>query len=240
VFGIISRLKTYAVRRAIRSVFRVHVRETLCRQEFFYNAFKVLSFNGIDGDYLEFGCHEAMTFSLVYHEAVRHGHKAKLWAFDSFCGLPAPEDDRDSHPVWVENTLVTSLEQFHEACASRGIPRDAYEVVPGFYDKTLPAISDTDEPRNMALVYVDCDMYSSTRDVMRFLMRRLKHGMIIAFDDYFCWSATHASGERLALPEASSENSEWEFVPYMRFGWHGLSFVVENRRTARQVVGSSQ
>ena len=30
--------------------------ERLGRLQFFYNAFKALSFNGIDGDYAEFGC----------------------------------------------------------------------------------------------------------------------------------------------------------------------------------------
>src|SRR5437660_906115 len=62
----------------------VPLRERLCRQEFLFNAFKALSFNGIDGDYAEFGSSGGMTFGLAYLEARRHGHPAKLWAFDSF------------------------------------------------------------------------------------------------------------------------------------------------------------
>jgi hypothetical protein len=174
-----------------------------------------------------------MTFAMAYHEAARHKHKARLWAFDSFSGLPAPKDDRDSHPKWIEKGMATSLDRFHERCALQGLPRDAYEVVPGFYEETLPAMSDTDAPHNIALAYVDCDLYSSTVDVLRFLMPRLKHGMIIAFDDYFGWSATQVSGNRGAMLEVFSENSEWELLPYMHYGWHGLSFVVESKRIVR-------
>lgn len=211
-------------------VYSFSVRERLCRQEFFYNAFKALSFNGINGDYVEFGCCGGMTFALAYHEAVRHAHKAKLWAFDSFQGLPAPKEAKDSHPKWVEKNMLTTLDHFHKLCASQRVPRDVYHVVPGFYDITLPAMSATDAPKNIALAYIDCDLYSSTKDVLQFIMPRLKHGMIIAFDDYFCWSATRISGERMAMLELFSENSEWELVPYMQFGWHGLSFVVEDKR----------
>jgi hypothetical protein len=230
--GIVVKLMSYVIQRPFSFLFRIWVRERLCRHEFFYNAFRALSFNGIDGDYAEFGCHRATTFAMAYHEAVRHKHKAKLWAFDSFSGLPAPKDDRDSHPKWVEKRMATSLDRFHERCALQRVPRDAYEVVPGFYDETLPAMSDTDAPDNIALAYVDCDLYSSTVDVLRFLMPRLKHGMIIAFDDYFCWSASQVSGNRRAMLEMFSENSVWELLPYMQYGWHGLSFVVESKTIA--------
>lgn len=125
-----------------------------------------------------------------------------------------------------------SLDQFHDICAASGIPRSEYHVVPGFYDETLPAMSPTDEPKNIALAYIDCDLYSSTKTVLEFLMPRLKHGMIIAFDDYFCWSKSEISGERRAMLEFFTNNATWALVPYMQFGWGGNSFVVEDRRIA--------
>jgi hypothetical protein len=64
----------------------------------------------------------------------------------------------------------------------------------------------------------------------KFLLPRLKHGMIIAFDDYFCWSATQLSGERRAQLEFFSRDPRWELVPFIQFGWHGQSFVVEDRK----------
>jgi hypothetical protein len=203
-------------------------REVACRREFFHNSFKALRFNGIDGDYAEFGSSTATTFGLAYHEVWRCGHPARLWAFDSFKGLPPPSPD-DAHPEWREGVMEITLEDFHAACARHGIPRDRYTAVPGYYHESLAAMAPEDEPRNIALAYVDCDLYSSTKAVLEFLRPRLKHGMIVAFDDYFCWSATQMAGERRAMLELVAADRTWEWVPYVQYGWHGQSFVIESR-----------
>ncbi|MGH2360838.1 MAG: TylF/MycF/NovP-related O-methyltransferase [bacterium] len=235
MFGFLRRIVRWIRKQVTQNyVFRGGVRERLCRQEFFYNAFRALSFNGIDGDYAEFGSYGGMTFALAYHESRRHGHRARCWAFDSFQGLPAPKEAKDEHPVWVEGQMATSVDQFHAICTSNKIPRDAYSVVPGFYDQTLAKMSPKDAPDNIALAYIDCDLYSSTKIVLEFLMPRMKHGMIIAFDDYFCWSRSQTSGERKAMLEFFSKNDRWQLVPYMQFGWHGNSFVVEDERVVNQ------
>lgn len=80
-----------------------------------------------------------------------------------------------------------------------------------------------------ALAYVDCDLYSSTAEVLRFLGTRLKHGMIVAFDDYYCWSGTAVSGERNACNEFFAGHPEFRLLPYLPFGWHGMSFVIEDK-----------
>ena len=210
-------------------IFDVQVQEQIWRQLFFYNAFRALAFNGIDGDYAEFGCWGGMTFSLAYGESRKQKHKAHLWAFDSFQGLPQARDERDAHPYWVEGTLSTSVAEFHGLCATKGIPSSAYSVVPGFYQDTLGSAAADAEPRNIALAYVDCDLYSSTRSVLAYLMPRLKHGMIIAFDDYFCWTATQISGERRAMLDVFADHARWQLLPFVQFGWHGQSFVVEDK-----------
>lgn len=232
----LNRFVNTASRRVVEPwLFDPSRREIAYRREFFYNAFKALRFNGIDGDYVEFGSCGATTFALAHHEIWQRGHPARLWAFDSFQGLPEPGAD-DEHPMWREQTMATSLEEFHALCAQRGIPREAYTVVPGFYDETLTAMSPEDEPRNIALAYIDCDLYSSTRTVLDFLRPRLKHGMIVAFDDYFCWSASQPAGERKAHRELAAEDARWEWVPYVQYGWHGQSFVIETRQPARRDV----
>jgi len=137
--------------------------------------------------------------------------------------------EADGHPEWQAGRLATTLEEFHATCAENGIPRDSYNVVPGFYEDTLATMSVTEEPTNIALAYVDCDLYSSAKAVLRFLEPRMKHGMIVAFDDYFCWSPSQISGERKALLEVASEQKQWEWTPYMQFGWHGTSFVIEDK-----------
>lgn len=216
-------------RVAVPWLFDLYRRERLARRELFYNAFKALRFNGIDGDYAEFGSWGGQTFALAYAESRRHGHAARLWAFDSFEGLPEPREGRDEHPEWRRGKMATKLDEFHAICAANGIPRDVYEVVPGFYEDTLPTRAPSEAPANIALAYVDCDLYTSTKIVLEFLAPRLKHGMIVAFDDYFCWSPAHASGERTAWREHVAANDAWRWVPYVQYGWAGQSYVLEAR-----------
>lgn len=216
-------------RVVVPRLFDLYRRERLERQKFFFGAFKALRFNGIDGDYAEFGSFGGRTFALAYGESRRHGHPAKLWAFDSFQGLPQEQASEDEHPEWRRGKMATNLEEFHAICAANGIPRGEYTAVPGFYDETLARMSPSDEPRDVALAYVDCDLYSSAAAVLEFLRPRLKHGMIVAFDDYFCWSASQVSGERRAMLELAARETRWEWLPYIQFGWHGQSFVVESR-----------
>ncbi len=239
MFGWVKNIKRKAKHYILKRLsdmcyFSIAVRNMACRQEFFYNAFKVLSFNGIEGDYVEFGCRGGMTFALAYYEAKRHAYKTKLWAFDSFQGLPAPEGAKDEHPVWKKGDMMTTLHEFHAICNSNKIPRNAYTAVPGFYKQTLIATNTINLPDNISLAYIDCDLYSSTKTVLEFLMPHLKHGMIIAFDDYFCWSRSQIAGERMAALELFSKHPRWELVPYMQFGWHGNSFVVEDKTIINQ------
>jgi hypothetical protein len=211
--------------------FRHSVAEAWPREEFFRRAFVALVENGIGGDYLEFGCHGGLTFGLAYRYARRAGHGARFWAFDSFEGLPASSDPRDAHPLWQPGKFRTSLREFEEICAMRGIPRDRYETIAGFYSETLsPNAANYDRlPTDVALAYVDCDLYTSSKSVLDFLAPRLKHGMILAFDDYFAHSSSAVSGERLAFLELQEAATSFGFLPYIQYGTMATSFIVEKR-----------
>lgn len=203
-------------------------RENLGRAQFFDLAFKALSYNGIEGDYLEFGSHGARTITLAHRAAVRHGHGAHLWAFDSFEGLPDPVGTIDLHPEWPGGAMSTSETTFHSLCRQRGLARDRYTTVPGFYEDSLRS-TDRPLPAKVALAYVDCDLYSSTVEVLRFLEPRLGNGAIVAFDDYFCWTSAGPSGEQRAAAEAFGPERGWRLEPYLPYGWHGHSFAVFER-----------
>jgi O-methyltransferase len=103
--------------------------------------------------------------------------------------------------------------------------------VPGYYEDTIGQEdkSDFPLPNDVAFAYIDCDLHSSSKTVLGFLSSRMKHGMILAFDDYFCYSPRMLSGERLAFLEFLLADSRFHFSPFVQFGWHGMSFVVEDR-----------
>jgi hypothetical protein len=201
--------------------------EILARKTFLRRSFHALAFNGIDGDYAEFGCNTGSTFRMAHGAARLAGHQRHLWAFDSFAGLPSAADARDDHPAWVAGAMATSEADFHRLCTAAGIAPEEYTTVAGFYDVTLRDDAPGHRPDRIALAYVDCDLYSSTIDVLRFLVPRLRHGMILAFDDYYCYAADAAPGERTAAAEVFAALPQWRLVPYQQFGWHGMSFVLE-------------
>lgn len=195
---------------------------------FFLDAFAALHVNGITGDYAEFGCHTGGSFQASYHAMRALGVHRKMWAFDSWSSLP-DDHPRDAHPGWELGVGgAGGVDNFHAACRRNGVPREAYETVEGYYRDSLPPRGDDGDPADIALAYIDCDLYSSTVDVLDFLAPRMKHGMIVAFDDYFCWTPKDASGERVAMHEFLTAHPEWNFVHYKEIHWSGRSFVVES------------
>jgi O-methyltransferase len=210
--------------------------ENASRQEFFRRAFLALAFNEIAGDYAEFGCWSGNTFSMAFHESRRAGLSCKLWAFDSFHGLPSSSIPEDQHPKWTGGALRMSLEEFHTTAKLHGIPTSVYEVIPGYYDTTLaPGAPNKNMPSKISLAYIDCDLYSSTMSVLRFLLPYLKNGMILAFDDYFCYAKDGIPGEKRACNETFDANPKWRLVPYIQYGWSGLSFLVESKQLGTSV-----
>ncbi len=203
--------------------------ERFQRREFFRRAFVALSFNGIDGDYAEFGVGPT-SFPLAFSESRRANYRCHLWAFDSFQGLPRPQGLEDEHPKWREGWLRTPLDQFKDICLRNGIPERDYDIVPGFFQDTISIEKPSSVlPTNISLAYIDCDLYSSTKAVLKFLSSRLKQGMIIAFDDYYCWTKLTISGERRASTEFFDGNEKFALIPYCQYGWGSMSFVVEDK-----------
>ena len=201
-------------------------------KDFMRRAFQALVYNGTTGDYAEFGSFGARTFTLAHGAAKLLGHEAHLWAFDSFEGLPASDDRRDSHVGWSRGAMAMTEQVFIDQCRSRGIADRDFTTVKGFYSDTLRQGAPGPRPDRVCFAYVDCDLYSSAVDVLRFLAPRLCNGAVVAFDDYYCYSDSHPSGERLAACEILGSHEDWRLVPFIQWGWAGMSFIVESRHTA--------
>jgi O-methyltransferase len=154
-------------------------------------------------------------------------------------GFPELTDERDRR--WTVGGLgggvAQGVAEFHETAASNGVPRDAYTVTEGFFEDTLPPLGTDGAPNDIALAYVDCNMYASTKTVFDFLKPRLKHGMIVGFDDYYCYSSTSIAGERIALHVFLAENPEWNFCRFKDIHWCGLGFVVERAADLPMLAG---
>jgi tetratricopeptide (TPR) repeat protein len=115
---------------------------------------------------------------LILEFGVRHGTSIRqlalltskpIYGFDSFEGLP--ED-------WHQESK--------EVYSTRGkIPKVPAHVtlIPGWFEETLPLFLEK-HGEEIALINIDCDIYSSTKTVLDFLSPRIKKGTIIIFDEY--------------------------------------------------------
>jgi O-methyltransferase len=197
---------------------------------FFWDAFTALMVNQISGDYVEFGSWGCNTLQHAFHASQQFGGSRHLWAFDSFQGLPPMTDPRDQHAgLSAGGPGQGGVGAFYAKCDGFGVPRGMYTAVEGFFEDTLPSLGATGEPRDVALAYVDCNLYSSTVSVLEYLGPRLKPGMIIGFDDYYLWNnKSGASGEREALNEFIDAHPQWQFHRFKDIHWCGVAFVVEH------------
>jgi O-methyltransferase len=197
------------------------------RYDFMAKAFNAIAVNGIDGDYLEFGVAHGKTMWAAWRASRAVGLTPHLCAFDSFEGLPEPMADVDTaHPSWQKGRYAVTQDRFRANLRSMGVADDDLSVVPGFFSESLATDRRRELPTRVAMAYIDCDMYASTVDVLDYLKDILATGSIVAFDDWFCWSAAGISGEQLALEELTKSVTSLQFHPYIPIGWHGMSFFV--------------
>lgn len=168
----------------------------------------------IDGYYFEFGCHEANTMRLAY-ECFRHLFDWTYVAFDSFEGLPQIQEI-DKQPIWEKGKLKTSQERFISTMRQSGMSRERLITVKGFYDQSLtPELKTQLLPRKAAVIYVDCDLYTSTVPVLNFIRDFLQRGTILVFDDWNCFHGDPNRGERRAFAEFRNREQDLVFEEFV-------------------------
>lgn len=127
-----------------------------------------LSEASVPGHYLEFGVYTGGTIRYIAglkRDQTIHG-------FDSFEGLPE---------AWAGFRLGRAA--FFKAGK---LPRVPANVVlhKGWFSDTLPEWCEQ-ATGPVAFVHIDCDLYSSTVDVLNGIADRLQPGTVIVFDEYF-------------------------------------------------------
>jgi predicted O-methyltransferase YrrM len=132
-----------------------------------------LSQTQVPGHYLEFGVYTGGTTRFLARQ-IRKGRKGdgRIHGFDSFEGLPQ---------AWSGFNLGPA------AFSTGGkLPRVPANVVlhKGWFSETIPKwCGEVAGP--VAFIHVDCDLYSSTVDVLEALRERMQPGTVIVFDEYF-------------------------------------------------------
>lgn len=162
------------------------------------------------GDYLEFGVFYGSSLACMHEARGRLGlSSVRLFGFDSFEGFP---DSADQEPgsTWFPGQCRSSLDLARAYLRGQGVPDEAATLVKGWYSETLtPATRERLGINRASVLMIDCDLYSASRDALRFSAPLIGRAAVIYFDD---WNAAGigdlGEGERRAFEEFLAENPD--------------------------------
>ena len=194
-------------------------------------AFEFVKINGLDGDYFEFGLWRGKTFCCARNMARRYRVEGITFrGFDSFEGLPTTTETRYS--IWSKGQFACTRDELERILQRKGFTKRQYQLVDGFYEKSLtPQLTSSllSIGVKAAIVYIDCDLYESTRLVLDFINPFLQDGTVICFDDFFAFRGRPDMGEQRALREFLVANPQVILNPYLVYGSLGMSFICSLR-----------
>lgn len=163
----------------------------------------------------EFGVYDGASL-----KAIRGVRKPEVVGFDSWQGLPEAWD------------LGEMTRPAGDLCCTK--PTDmpnGVTLVEGWYKDTIPAWLEEHDGEPIRLLHIDCDLYSSTKEVLEGVGHLLKAGSIIVFDELVDFSGARYSnwrhGEWKALLEFIEANESITLVPIGRTEHQQAAFIVK-------------
>lgn len=121
-----------------------------------------ISFKGL---VCEFGVWEGKSINHIARKKSQQIH-----AFDSFEGLP--------------ETWLSTHKKGHFALTNMPVFEKNIVTHKGWFDDTLPEFVKNYNEK-ISFLHVDCDLYSSTKTIFKWLDNQITEGTIILFDEYF-------------------------------------------------------
>lgn len=188
------------------------------------------------GDYLEFGvCHGA-SVACMYRVTERRGLTSmRLFGFDSFEGLPAEAAAPEEGP-WQPGQYRSPIDFTRRFLDAGGIDWQRTELIKGWFSDTL-----TDETRerygisHASVIMVDCDIYSSASEALRFCAPLIHERAAILFDDWHAAGlAERGQGEKRAFHEFLGAHPEFEAIPEPAYGRNSEAFILHRRQDQRR------
>lgn len=206
------------------------------RADLFYRIFPFIIKNKIIGSYYEFGTFQGFSLinfykTLMYFEK-NEGLKIvnKIYAFDSFQGLPEEYNDKRlvNYDVFNKGDYSCSKQQLISNLNKKSCNISRFEFVEGFFADSLSKINFKTMSK-ASIVHIDVDLYSSCADILMNLSNFIQDGTIIIFDDYFCYKGNPRYGVQAAFKEwLEIHSTEWSSQCYFTYGWSGACFILSD------------
>jgi hypothetical protein len=228
----VKRLTTREIRNRIRLVDGERLEEK------FVEVLTQLRSKGVEiGDYLEFGVYDGTSLACMFRalQACGNGH-SRLFGFDSFEGLP-PIASSDSRGHWRPGEYKSSLEFARRVLDYEGVDLSRVTLVAGYFDVTLTDERRTDLGiRRGSVILVDCNLYQSTKEALRFCAPAIIDQSVIFFDDWYPL-ADEGLGEKMAFDEWLAADATLHARELFDFPLYGKAFLVTRREPAAHPAG---
>ena len=181
------------------------------------------------GDYCEFGIFKGYTFLHAQKVAGRYSTDTmRFFGFDSFEGLPPPKGAdlvNDGHQPFYEGQYAASIDYVTAQLDKGGADWSRTHLVQGYFNESLVREDVANHKiEKVSIALVDCDLYSSTVDVLDFLDSRLVDGAIVLMDDWKSYGDAADKGQPQALKEFLDNGSNWRCEELFDYGEFGKVF----------------
>ena len=192
VLSHLRRIATESVLRVSPTEFARYFRQvqpyTMCsaaRLRGLYRAARHIVENRIPGDVVECGVARGGSSALMALVLRDLESDKTVWAFDTFEGIPAPTEHDPDYEIasLYTGSFRGDLEEMRANFQKLGI-LERFRFVQGRFEDTIPE----SKIRQIALLHIDGDWYSSVKTCLDHLYDRVSPGGVIQIDDYGFWA----------------------------------------------------
>lgn len=156
----------------------------------------------IPGNFVECGVAAGGSSALLAAVIQRHSKRRRLlYAFDTFEGMPETTH-RDVHEGvdaaatgWGKGTCAADVTSLQTICGKLGVG-SLVQPIKGLFADTLPSFKE--QMGSIALLHMDGDWYTSTRDILEHLFDLVEPRAPIQIDDYGFWQGCREAVDEFA------------------------------------------
>jgi hypothetical protein len=152
-----------------------------------------------DGLICEFGVYRATSIDFIAArtESLVHG-------FDTFQGLPEKWTQSDGVGKYTTDGVLPEV-------------RENVRLHVGLFSDTLPGFLGS-HPEAVRLLHIDCDLYSSTCEVLDLMTDRIVPGSVIVFDEYAGYAGWREHEWRAFQEWTSRHARRYEYLAFNPWG----------------------
>ena len=178
--------------------------------------YKYIVDNDIQGDILEAGVWKGGATILMAALNKYYNTNKKVYACDSYEGLPKTSNYTEDHIVNGTNwqSYAVSLEEVKENFDKYKLLDNDVIFVKGFFEETIPKL----EVGDLSLLRLDGDMYTSTIVCLDELYDKVVKGGVIICDDYG-WKEAGSGRAIDDFREKRNITSEMKYSAYFCYYW---------------------